>query len=106
MPLRTNGFAWQRALKFPSTLESVPHSAAREIQILIVSLTLMTKAVVRSRRLLCRKFDWKDHLIQHLPISHGIKATPELPAGLNEWNKHMHDAEAVPLWRCGFLQHP
>lgn len=49
-----------------------------------------------------RRFDRKDHLIQHLLQSHGVTATSKYPLGLSGWEQPMHDAGANPLWRCGF----
>lgn len=58
------------------------------------------------RSLKDRKYDRKDHLVQHLSRWHGIIVAnnPFLAGAISEWQRRIHAPELEPLWDCGFCE--
>ena len=49
-----------------------------------------------------RRFDRKDHLVQHLKIIHGIMANKSFPLNIETWKRNLYQPDVEPLWKCGF----
>ena len=49
-----------------------------------------------------RKFDRKDHLVQHLRTVHNFRYEDALPSNLGSWEQLMYSPGTAPLWDCGF----
>ena len=49
-----------------------------------------------------RKFDRRDHLVQHLRNFHCIQHEDPLPPNLNSWKQPLYASGTAPLWDCGF----
>jgi len=53
-----------------------------------------------------RRFDRKDHLVQHLRNTHHITITKSYPIGIKDWEKPLFFSLSEPLWSCGFCDVP
>ena len=49
-----------------------------------------------------RRFDRKDHLIQHLTSCHNFTPVPEWAAELSSWRRSLYTIGEYPLWKCGY----
>ena len=47
-----------------------------------------------------RKFDRKDHMVQHLQRCHNVDLRRS-PVNFSSWRKSLHSDDTAPLWDCG-----